>query len=235
MIVSIHQPHYWPWLGLLDKIAKSDIFVILDDVVINKRSNQRRNLFFCNGKKKYLTLAAKYSDSSLINQVLLENQSQHLSDLKLLKQWYSKSKYFNEIIDFINTQNIFKKSYLNISELNIDTIKVLCRLFDIKAEIKIASQIDYKGYKSDLNLSICEKVNATTYLSGQGAKGYMVKNDYEKFENSHIKIEFQSFCHPQYSQNTNFIEGLSALDMLFWNGIEKSRELFWENIKKCKE
>ena len=32
MVTAIHQPHYFPWLGYLDKMAKAGQFIILDEV-----------------------------------------------------------------------------------------------------------------------------------------------------------------------------------------------------------
>ena len=35
-LVAIHQPNFFPWLGYFDKIFRSDTFVFLDDVQIQK-------------------------------------------------------------------------------------------------------------------------------------------------------------------------------------------------------
>ena len=57
MMVSIHQPSYFPWLGLLDKIEKSNTFVILDTVQFNDNAFQSRNIFLNhNGAVQYLTI-----------------------------------------------------------------------------------------------------------------------------------------------------------------------------------
>ncbi|MBI5188629.1 MAG: WbqC family protein, partial [Nitrospirae bacterium] len=42
-IVSIHQPHFMPWLGYFDKIQRSDYFVFLDTVQFKKNEFQNRN------------------------------------------------------------------------------------------------------------------------------------------------------------------------------------------------
>ena len=43
MIVGIHQPQYLPWLGIIDRIIKSDIFVMLDNVPYSKNYFYNRN------------------------------------------------------------------------------------------------------------------------------------------------------------------------------------------------
>ena len=69
-------------------------------------------------------------------------------------------------------------------------------------------------------LEILEKVKATTYLSGTGAKSY--QNE-ENFKEKGIKLVYQDFKHPIYEQykNKEFVSGLSCLDFLFNKGIQK--------------
>ena len=50
MIVSVHQPQYLPWLGYFDKIAKSDVFVFLDNVQYKRREFQNRNKIRVKGR-----------------------------------------------------------------------------------------------------------------------------------------------------------------------------------------
>ena len=38
MLVAIHQPLYFPWLGYLDRMARSDLFVVLDHVQFERRA-----------------------------------------------------------------------------------------------------------------------------------------------------------------------------------------------------
>ena len=43
MILSGHQPNYWPYPGLIGKIMKSDRFVFVTKVQFEKKSWQKRN------------------------------------------------------------------------------------------------------------------------------------------------------------------------------------------------
>ena len=43
MRVAIHQPNYFPWLGYLDKMAKADKFIIMDEVQLENKSYMCRN------------------------------------------------------------------------------------------------------------------------------------------------------------------------------------------------
>ncbi len=42
MIVGAHQPHYLPWIRWFDKLARCDVFILLDDVQFTKNGYQNR-------------------------------------------------------------------------------------------------------------------------------------------------------------------------------------------------
>ena len=65
MIVSIHQPNYLPWLGFFDKIKRSDLFVIFDDVQFPRG----KNISDIEIKSKHQMEQNGYQFQSRINQI----------------------------------------------------------------------------------------------------------------------------------------------------------------------
>ena len=234
MKVAIHQPHYFPWMGYFDKMAKVDKFIIMDDVQLVSNSSMIRNKFLdSNGNEIFLSLSVEkngYLDKKNREIKLSKWEFVRKKHKKTLYFSYKKAPYFDEIWNKI--ENIFEKNYENLIDLKMEIIEKIKEVLDIKTEIIFQSSLDYdKALKaSDLVLDLCLKANATMYLSGQGGKKYMKLKDYEV---KNIKVEFQQFFSPEYKQvyGDKFIPNLSVLDFLFNNGIEKSRRIFWENIE----
>ena len=56
-VVAIHQPNFFPWLGYFDKIRRSDIFILLDDVQFSKTGGvwSNRVKVLINGEGRWLT------------------------------------------------------------------------------------------------------------------------------------------------------------------------------------
>ena len=48
MVVTIHQPEHFPYMGYFQKMEKADLFVILDNVNYRKNYFQNRNRFLNN-------------------------------------------------------------------------------------------------------------------------------------------------------------------------------------------
>jgi hypothetical protein len=232
MKVTIHQPSYWPWLGLLDKIAKAEKFIILDDVAANKASFQYRNQFFCNGSNKNLTLPVNHRLGKKLNELRLKNDNWKKDHLNKLKNYYLKAPYFNSIFpDIENLYHSFEGD--KALEFIFDTMKFSFSFLNITVDTIFSSEMKSNEVKGDLVIDLCNKVNARTYLSGKGAEQYLDDDHLRKFMENGVDLEWHYFEHPIYSQHNkfDFISGLACLDLFFWNGRKNSCEIFWKNIK----
>lgn len=227
MKTSIHQPSYFPWLGLLDKINKSDNFIILDNVQLADRAYQHRNIFLNNeGKEHLLTLNINkkgYRDKYIKDITLSDNSWQNKHN-KFLLHNYKKHFYFDDIYPQI--QHLFENNYTYLIDVLTDSMKILFDIYQIDTDINFASQIYTNNniYKEDFIIHLLEESSADTYLSGSGAKSYQKE---ETFRNKNITLEYQNFKHPQYTQNKqeHFTYGLSGLDVAFNLGNEKTHNI----------
>ena len=239
MKIAIHQPHYFPWIGYLDKMAKVDAFVILDEVQFEKGSQMIRNRVLDeNGNIKFLTMSG--NTKNFLEKKYSEIETKNVKEwttrqLNALQNYYRRSENFKEVYPVV--EEFLHREYSTICQWSCESIKLKKELLKIETPLIFQSDVEYdrKNKKSDLVYAICNALNAEIYLSGRG--GSMEYLDREKFLEHHIKIVFQDFEHPVYKQihSGDFVPGISILDMLFNCGIEETRRIFWENVKSTHE
>jgi hypothetical protein len=217
MIFSIHQPCYFPWLGLLHKIACSDVLIVLDDVQLSDSAFQHRNQFLTNdGKVKYLTIPfvkQNYRETSF-KDLQIADATWGIKHNNFLLNNYKKHPFFDQIYPII--QPLFLKQKKNLLDVVMESMSISMALFGIGTQVIMQSQINYdhEAKKGDLVLQLLKATNAKNYLSGRGAQAYQ---DDSVFEPEGIVLEYVNFSHPVYAQKNSqeFVAGLSCTDLLF--------------------
>jgi hypothetical protein len=226
MIVSIHQPNYLPWLGFFDKIAKSDIFVIFDNVQFprGKQHFGHRNLIKTEGDSKWLTVPLNgKGEFKNFNEIEVNYNGWNENHLNLIKNFYRKSKYINKY--YSDIESILKTNHKTLSDLNSTLIKYFLNVMDIKTEVVFCSElcpIDVVG--GDRIMYLLKKLNATKYISGTGPGSMRYINEQE-FKDNNIELIWQHYNHPTYTQlYGDFKPYMCIIDLLFNEG-ENSKNI----------
>ncbi len=211
MIMSAHQPAYLPWLGYIDKIKRSDIFIFLDTVQYEKNSYTNRNKIKTQSGPIWLSIPVIKTNhfDKIMSDMSIDNatkwQRKHLSSIQMS---YSKAPRFKEL--FPKLQDLYSKEYDNIVDVTWDHLMFWLNVLDINTKIIKSSELDVSSKKSDFVFDLCEAVGADYYISGALGKDYL---DVEKFKNAGIKVEFQNYEHPVYPQlHGNFIPNMGIVD-----------------------
>lgn len=228
-VVSAHQPSYFPWLGLLHKIASSDVYVLMDEVQLADRNYQHRNLFLRqDGIPRLLTLpiSKKGLREKVIRELPLANSEWQTDHLNFLRHNYRGAPFYEETLTAIAP--IFQKPYALVVDVLIDSMLIAFDQFGIVTPMLRQCNLDYDRdlRKSDLILALVQACGATRYLCGEGARGYM---DLAQFESHGVDVTFQEFSHPKYDQFTTsagaFVAGMSSVDAMFNLGPQRCRDL----------
>lgn len=224
--VVIHQPDFLSYLGFFHRLLSSDLYVVLDDVQYVKGTSQswmNRDKIKTKNGEKWLTVSVnKAPVATLINAITINYQVDwRKHGLNVIKENYRNAAYFTEIFPYI--EELFSRKFDKLIELNLFSINMLNKLFDIEIEMIYSSSLVTSQTKSERLVEILKQVEATTYLSGIGAKSY---HQDKPFDESGLEVEWQNFKHPVYHQLfSEFIPYLSSIDLLFNCGIVASRKI----------
>jgi hypothetical protein len=213
-IVCIHQPDFIPWIGFFDRLLKSHIFVILDNVQLLRRGWHNRDRIKTANGPMWLTvpIMQKGRFKQLISEAEIDNtQDWRRKHLKALDFWYKKAPYFTNY--FYQIEEIYNQEQQKLIELNLGLLNFLLQAFEIEVKTLFASSLGTTGRSTELMVEIVKAVEGDTYLSGAGAKDYL---DEMKFKEAGLKVIWQAFEHPVYPQlHGEFIPNLSSIDFLF--------------------
>ena len=223
MIVSINQPAYLPWSGYFDRIARSDLHVVLDHVQFEKNSFVNRNRILGKDGPFWLTVPVRTKGrfgNLPISEVEIDQTSNwQRKHLQSIRSAYGRSAYFDEC--WKNLEDVLQGEFLKLNDLCRSTTDVLLDLLGIEVEHQFTMEHDFVSSKSELVLEICNKFKATSYLSGPFGREYL---DLESFKSAGIEVLFHDYKTPEYAQgHREFVSNLSILDLLFNEGESAKR------------
>ncbi|MEH2219449.1 MAG: WbqC family protein [Nostoc sp.] len=229
--VVISQPTYLPWLGYFELIAKSDVFVFLDNVQCVKQSWHNRNRLKGNDDQLiWLTVPVKAHplDTPLSKIKILHNPSvwrrKHLGTIQTC---LGSAVYFHTIFPFIHELINYEYEYL--VDLNISLIKLFTDLLGLSPNFVNASDLNPQGRRTEMLVNLCQQLDANYYYSPMGSKVYL-EEEKHLFVEEGIKLNYQTWEHPYYSQRgKSFVSHLSVLDALLNIGPEATRSLIIDN------
>lgn len=227
MKVGIMQPYFFPYLGYWQLINAVDRYVVYDDVTYIKGGWINRNNILLGGAKHLITLPLDQSSSfKNINEIgITSNEIAINKVIKTLQSAYSKAPYYPQIMPMV--EGLIRNNS-SIATLNYDSILTIDRYLGIETEILLSSEL-----KKDSTLKGQEKVIHINKLLGSdsyyNAIGGQALYQREAFEKCGMELHFVQMGSVQYHQFKNeFVPGLSIIDVLMFNSVEKIQEFLQE-------
>jgi len=220
MKVAIHQPNYFPYLGVYDKVDQADVFIFLDTVQFTSGEWQNRNRIKTANGVQWITVPVIKRFGQKIKEVKINSAirwgKKHRQSLITN---YMKAPYFEDLFYKDGMKFFFECNWPSLVSLNVNTsCFIIQMIFSLKTELLVASEMNVGDFDNpdDRIISLVKEVGGNTYISGANGINYM---DLKKYEKAGIEVEFQKFTCPEYSQlYGEFEPNLSILDILFNHG-----------------
>ncbi len=218
MKIAIMQPYIFPYLGYFQLIHAVDTFVFYDDVNFIKRGWINRNRILVNGCEHLITMPLKRaSQNRLIKDIELAIDKVWLQQFyKTIEQNYKHAPYYEPTLKLI--QSSFESSNMTISELAMQSVKVISEYIGIDTTFK-QSSLDYPETiimgKSERLIAISKLSGGDYYVNPSGGKQLYNKIDFKLKGVNLSFIENELLPYRQF--DNTFVGALSIIDVLMFN------------------
>jgi hypothetical protein len=208
--VAMHQSQYLPWPPLIRKINLVDHFVVMDSVQFQKNGVQNRNQIRNAQGAFWLTIPVTGGLDTTIAEKPVVDQRWRDKHWKSLEACYRRAPHWSTVGERLML--LYEHEYLTLGHVNGAFLVELLDLCGVSTPVTRLSRLHAEGAKSALVLDVCQRLGATVYRSGVGARDYL---DVDAFAAAGIEVEFDDSEPPEYDQGyRDFIKGLSVVDYL---------------------
>lgn len=233
MKLAVMQPYFFPYLGYFQLIQSAEHFMFFDSVQYVKQSWMGRNrlLNFSNQEPFYIRPELIHPEyKAMLPSVKLQQDGKWQKELmKDISNYKSKAPFYQETVGLI--EMLLGKKYEYLTDFNIgSTIEIAHWLginvkFDRFSDYQFEFERKLKVGMWGLGISIA--MNASHFINAPGGELYILP---EGFESNNIKLGFlQPGLLPYCQKIQQFVSHLSIIDVLMFNGREKTME----QLKEC--
>jgi len=212
MLVGIHQLHYLPWLRYFDKIARVDVFIVLDNIQYNKNGWQNRKRVKTAGGATLLTVPVYEKHLQNLDEVRINTKtSWRKKHWRTISQAYASTPHYTEYAPFLEAT--YAREWERLNDLNRHLLDYFISMLGITTRIEYASTLDVPGQATERLVNLIHAVGGDRYYSGAYAlETYL---DAGRLEAAGIGLVLQKWTAPAYPQlHGEFVPDLSILDLL---------------------
>ncbi len=227
--MAIHQPNFLPWLGYFDKLARADVFVLLDSVQFPRTSKgtwMNRVKLLVGAKAAWVTVPIVRAEGSVrvVRDVRIDDsQPWRTKVLRTIEHNYRRAPHFADVFPIV--EEVVSAPTDNLADYNERGVRRLASELGLDAAKFVrSSSLSVKGHASELLAELTKAVGGSAYLTG-GLAPEAYQED-EKFAAAGVEVVYQDFQHPTYPQPVDPpVHGLSIVDALMNCGIAGTSEL----------
>jgi WbqC-like protein len=210
MILAIHQPEYFPWLGFIDKARRADVLVLLDDVQFDRSSLQHRAKIAGANGLLWMTIPFVHRFPQSLDEVEVADRGFADKHRKSLTACYRRAPGWSSAAPRLEA--LLATPAERLLDITVPSVALLLEAFGVTTRTVRASELGVPGDKAERVLALCRRFGATRYLSGKTGAAYL---DSAAFAAAGVTIDVQAFVPPAYPRPRPLPEaarGLSALD-----------------------
>ena len=212
VLVGIHQLHYVPWLRYFEKIARSDVFIVLDNIQYNKNGWQNRNKIKSPAGVLTLTVPVFETFAQSLDKVKIHSDLPwRRKHWQSVSQSYANAPFYWHYAGFLD--HVWSQDWQMLNDLNRHMLPFFLGALGITTPVVYASDLNIPGAATERLVNLIKAVGGDAYYSG--AYATEVYLDAQMLQLAGIRLELQHWHPPVYPQlHGEFAADLSIIDLL---------------------